>query len=333
MKLNTKKLKAAAGEALSHLQCDPTRLVLVHAGVMALAGLLLTVVNYLIQMRIDGTGGLGGISERSILTTLQSMLQLGQFALLPFWQAGYLAVAIALFRGKSADGNTLLSGFNRFGPLLRLYLLQLLIFGGIMIVSNYISSNIYMMTPWGIKLMQMTLDAMEQTGSTQLDDAALEAMLSYSLPMMILSAVIFLIAAAPTFYRLRMSQYIIMDSQDNSALRAMGLSGHLMRGNRFSLFKLDLSFWWYYLLCVLIGIIAYVDVVLGLLDISLPWSSAALFFVPYLLYLVLQMGFCLWQQNRVSVTYAAFYETLIQPHQPEEPSQPTPKNLPWDDRM
>jgi len=333
MKLDSRSLKVAAGNALSHAPCDPTRLVLIHAGVMALAGLLLTVVSYLIQLRIDGTGGLSGISERSILSTVQSMLQLGQLALLPFWQVGYVTVSIALFRGQQADTNTLLSGFNRFGPLLRLYLLQLLIFGGILVGSSYLSSYLYMMTPWGIKLMQMMMQAMEQSSSVELDDSALESMLSYSLPMLILGAVIFLVAATPIFYRLRMSRYIIMDSQDNSALRALGLSGQMMRGSRFSLFKLDLSFWWYYLLSVLISITAYADVVLAAVGVNLPWNPAVLFFAPYLLYLVLQMAFCLWQQNRVSVTYAAAYEALRQPHQQEEKPRPVPKNLPWDDRM
>lgn len=333
MKLNNRSLKAAAGSALSRSPSDPTRLVLIHAGAMALVGLLLTAINYLIQLRIDSTGGLGGISERSILSTVQSMLQLGHLALLPFWQVGYIAVSIALFRGQQADTDTLLSGFRRFGPLLRLYLLQALIFGGILIGSSYLSSYLYMMSPWGMQLMQKMMAAMEQSGSNVLDDAAIEALLPYSLPMIIFGAVIFLIAATPVFYRLRLSQYVIMDSQDNSALRAMGLSGHLMRGSRFSLFKLDLSFWWYYLLSALISVVAYADVALTYLGVSLPWNPAVLFFVPYILHLVLQIGFCLWQQNRVSVTYAAVYDALLQPREPEEKPQPEPKNLPWDNTV
>ena len=333
MKLDPRSLKAAADNALAKAPCDPKRLVLIHAGVMALAGLLVTVVSYLIQLRIDSTGGLGGISERSILSTIDSMLQLSHLALLPFWQVGYVAVSISLYRGQQADTNTLCSGFTRFGPLLRLYLLQALIFGAILIGSSYLSSYLYMMTPWGMKLMQMTMQAMEQSGSMNLDDAALESMLSYSLPMMIISAVIFLIVAIPLFYRFRLSQFIIMDSPDNSARRAMGLSGYAIHGSRFSLFKLDLSFWWYYLLSALIGITAYADLILAAVGVELPWNPALLFFIPYLLYLVLQLGFSLWQQNRVAVTYAAAYEALIQPHQPKEKNQPEPKNLPWDDRM
>lgn len=333
MKLDSRSLKSAAGNALAHAPCDPKRLVFIHAGVMALAGLLVTVASYLIQLRIDSTGGLGGISQRSILSTIESMLQLGHLALLPFWQVGYIAVSISLYRGQQADTNTLCSGFTRFGPLLRLYLLQLLIFGGILIGSSYLSSYLYMMTPWGMKLMQMTMQAMEQSGSMELDDATLESLMSYSLPMTIIGTVIFLIVAVPLFYRFRLSQYIIMDSPDNSARRAMGLSGYAIHGSRFSMFKLDLSFWWYYLISALISVTAYADLILAAIGVELPGNPALQFFIPYLLYLVLQLGFSLWQQNRVAVTYAAAYEALIQPHQTKEEPQPKPKNLPWDDPM
>lgn len=332
MKLDRRELKQRAENALARANCDPKKLLLIHVGTVILVSLLLTVVNYLIQLRIDSTGGLGGIATRSMLSTVLSVLNLFQMALMPFWQAGYITVAIALYRGDRADTDTLLSGFHRFGPLLRLYLLQALVFGGILIGSSYLGNFLYMMTPWGTQLMLKLAAIMEQTGSAVLDDATLESMLSLSVPMMVLGAVIFLIAAAPTFYRLRMSQYRIMDGQ-SSAMRAMAESARMMRGSRISLLKLDLSFWWFYLLQVLISVVGYADVILEYAGIPLPWGTAVRFFVPYILYLALQLLFLLWQKNRVSVTYAAAYETLLQPREPQPEIPPDPKNLPWDNTI
>ena len=94
------------------------------------------------------TGGLGGIATRSMLSTIQSVLNLFQTALMPFWQAGYLTVSLAIARREKADREDLFSGFHRFGPFLRLYLLQGLIIGALLIASNYVSSFLYMLTPW-----------------------------------------------------------------------------------------------------------------------------------------------------------------------------------------
>ena len=330
MKLDRRELKQRAENALARANCNAKKLLLIHVGTVILVSLLLTVVNYLIQMQIDSTGGLGGIATRSILSTVQSVLNLFQMALMPFWGAGYLTVAIALYRGDRVNTDALLSGFHRFGPLLRLYLLQALVFGGILIGSSYLGHFLYMMTPWGTQLMLKLAASMEQTGSAVLDDATRESMLSLSIPMMLVGAVIFLIAAAPTFYRLRMSQYRIMDGQ-SSAMRAMAESARMMRGSRISLLKLDLSFWWFYLLQVLISVVGYADVILEYAGIPLPWNAAVSFFFPYLLYLALQLIFLLWQKNRVSVTYAAAYETLLHPQEPQPEIKPDPQKLPWDE--
>lgn len=326
--LDRHELKKRAEVSLRQAPCDPKLLLLIHVGAMTLASLLLSVIFYLLQMQIDATGGLGGIGKRSILSTVQSVSQIFYLVLTPFWQAGYLTVAVAISRKEQADTDNLFSGLRRFGPLLRLYLLQVLIFGVIMVGSNNLSSFLYMLTPWGNRMMEQMLAILEQSGGMLPDDTAWEALTADSIPMLILGAVIFLAIAAPVFYRLRMSQYRIMDGQ-NSALRAIVESARMMKGRRVSLLKLDLSFWWFYALEVIIGLLAYVDILLELAGFPLPWSPAAKFFLPYILYLILQFGFQMWQKNRVAVTYAQAYEALSQPREAKSQAAPDPQKLPW----
>ena len=319
------ELKRQAENSLNRSPCDPKRLLRIHVGVMTAASLLLTVIHYVLQMQIDATGGLSGIATRSILSTISTVLQLIFFVLTPFWQAGYIGVALAISRGEPADTDHLFSGLRRFGTILRLYLLQGLILGALFMVSNYLSSFLYMLTPWGRDMMGQLTQILEQTDGAPSEEA-LASLAGHGAPMLILTGVILLVIAIPTFYRMRLSLYRIMDGE-RRALRAILESVALTKGRWFSLVKLDLSFWWFYAGQVIIGLLGYADILLELAGHPLPWSEALRFFVPYAAYLVLLFGFQLWQKNRVAVTYAHAYEILRQPRE----AKPEPKNLPWED--
>ncbi len=318
------ELKQKAENSLNRAPCDPKRLLRIHVGVMTVASLILTAAHYVLQLQIDATGGLSGIAARSILSTVSTVLQLIFFILTPFWQAGYVGVSLAIARGELADTDHLFSGLRRFGSILRLYLLQGLILGALFMVSNYLSSFLYMLTPWGRDMMTQLMGILDQSGGVPSEEA-LASLSGHGLPMLILGGVVFLVIAIPTFYRMRLSLYRILDGQPK-ALRAILESAKLTKGRWFSLLKLDLSFWWFYAAEVIIGFIAYADVLLELAGFPLPWGEAARFFVPYLFYLTLQFVFQLWQKNRVEVTYAHTYELFSTPADP----QPEPKNLPWE---
>lgn len=318
------ELKQQGENSLHRAAFDAKRLLCIHVGVMTAASLLLTVIDYILQLQIDTTGGLSGIATRSLLSTTSTVLQLMYLVLTPFWQAGYLTVSLAIARGEQADTHSLFSGLRRFGPILRLYLLQGLLLGALFMGSSYISNFLYMLTPWGRDMMGQLTELMAQSGDT-LSEEALASLAGHGAPMLILGGVVFLLLAIPTFYRMRLSLYRIMDGQPK-ALRAILESVQLTKGRWFCLVKLDLSFWWFYAAEVAIGLLAYADVLLKIAGYDLPWSEALGFFLPYIAYLLLQFGFQLWQKNRVAVTYAHAYGILSTPAQ----SQPEPKNLPWD---
>jgi hypothetical protein len=101
-----------------------------------------------------------------------------------------------------------------------------------------------------------------------------------------------------------------------------------MRRNRFALFRLDLNFWWYYLLQVLVLAVCYGDMLLPLVGITLPWSDTVSYFVFLSLSLALQFAVYYFFLNPVAVTYATAYEALL-PKQQEETAPPAAPANPW----
>ena len=89
----------------------------------------------------------------------------------------------------------------------------------------------------------------------------------------------------------------------------------MMRRNRISLFKLDVSMWWYYAALTLASVLGYGDAILPLLGVELPFSADEGYFLFYALYLAASAGVYYLMLDRVDVTYALAYDTL----KPEEP--------------
>ncbi len=315
-------LRSEADTRLRNANESPKRMILLHTGIALLVSFLLTLVNFLLDQQIAGTGGLSGVGTRTMLTTFQTVLQLAQSIALPFWQLGYTYYILRLSRGHETSPADLCQGFRRFGPVLRLKLITGCIYLGIAFACLYLSSTIFMLTPWGQQLMAMLENV---TADGLVDEAALTqvfsvAMSTYQIPILLLFLSCFLILAAPFFYRFRMAEYWLMDHESSGAMTALRASRILMRGNCLELLKLDLHFWWYFLLDILISAVCYGDVILEMLDISLPIGSNTSYFLFLGTYLLLQLGLYVWRRNEVNVPYALFYQSLL-PKEPEHTAQ------------
>ena len=286
--------------------------ILLHTGVVALVSLVVSGLSLLLEEQIAGTGGLGGVQTRSLLSTIQSLLYLGQMIFLPFWQIGYLFFTLQAVRRQPCENRDLWEGFRRFWPVFRLKLLTSLIFLGLAIACSYISSILFMFTPWAGEMME----AMEPLMNSNMDDAALmEAMsaISYQsiIPMMALFLICFAAIAIPLFYRFRMAEYWLMYYPKAGAFASLRGSGILMRGNRMGMFKVDLHFWWFYGLELLIAAVCYGDLLLEALGVPLPMSSSMAYFAALVTSLALQVGLYWWRGNYVRVTYAHAFTSLI----------------------
>lgn len=317
-------LKQTAASRLASAAYSPRRLMLIHTGVSLGAGVLLSVLSLALNSAIANTGGLSGIGTRSILTTLQSFLQLAVTVLLPFWEIGMIYTATRLARGESAEPIHLTRGFGRIGPVLVLNLLRGFLLGFLAVVCANVSSILIGLTPFAKSMMEVMTPLIEQIETTGtvpvLDDATVTALFRSMLPMFILTAVLYLVAAVFAMYRLRFADYVIVDEPRVGAIGAMLASWRMTRGKLWGLVKLDLSFWWFYGLYLLLTVLSYGDWILGAVGVSLPMSPEVASLMFYGLHVLGMLALYGHSGIYLQTTYAVLYDSLHT--KPEVPALP-----------
>ena len=301
-------LRQCAANALENANYNPKKLMLIYSGISLAVSLIVLCINYLLDHLIANTGGLGGIGQRSLLSTLRMCLELALFVVQPVWQFGILAVTLRLVRGSKVSPPTLVVGFYNFWPVLRLTLLTGLIIFGLAFAASYLGVIIFLFTPFSSALMDAMNNAPEVTEEL-INTIAGQSVVSLLVCVLLVAAVVMV----PFLYKLRLCRYLLLDSQENRALQAIRISKGLMKGKRLTLFKLDLSFWWYYLLTGLTSAVCFGGELLASVGITLPipgYLSPILFTaVSY----ALQLLVIYWKGVEVETTYAAFYQAVIQP--------------------
>jgi len=320
-------IRQTAAEKLSQAQYDPRRLVLLHTGAALALTTILTVLNYILTQRIDTTGGLAGLGNRAILETARTMLQYASVILLPFWELGFVFAALRLARGQEAKPESLLEGFRRFFPALRLMLLRLVLYIGVALCCINFGATIYAMTPLAqpvVELLEPIVNAeTAQEMQLLLEQVSMETMVKVIWPAWVIFGVLYVLLMIPLLYRLRMAEFVLMDEQKVGAFAAMSKSNRIMRRNCWKLFRLDLDFWWFYLLQVLLTVLCYGDILIEMLGISLPMDPDVRFFLFYLVYAFGQLALYAYAWGRVQTTYGVAYDVLLEQagivRKPEEP--------------
>ena len=310
---NIRDLKQTAAQRLQSAS-QARNIMLIYTGLTLLASALVTVINYVLDLQIAQTGGLSNMGTRSILSTIQSLLPILQTLATMCLELGFLAAMLRVCRGQYVSPQTLRAGLPRFWAALRCALLQGAIYFGVCMVCFYLALQIYLFTPLSNAAVEILTPLVSQSSSADvtalLDEVTQLELTRAMLPMFALFGVLFLVVATPILYQYRMANYVLMDNPRAGAIMALRESRYMMRRNRFALFRIDLSFWWYYVLIGLTSVICYGDVVLALLGVSLPWSSEVSYFLFYGLFLVSTFGVYYFFLNRVNTTYALAYDSL-----------------------
>ncbi len=338
-----KNFRKKGADALADASFSPQRLVLIHTAAALGLSLILNILHYVLQQGIAGTGGLSGIGTRTVLEFIQTVLQIVNLVVLPFWNIGYLYTTLLLSRRQDVSQGTLLEGFRCWGPVLRTLILRLLALFIAAFLGGQAGAVVFMASPAGLPFMEM-FQGMDMTTTPDyaalLEDPAFMAAMEPMIPWVAVGAVVLMI---PVFYLTRFMRFAVMDQPDRGAFPALFQSIRFTFRNLGKLLLLDLRFWWYYLLEVLTLVIGYGDLLLPLAGLQLPMQEDVAMFLFYGISLLAQLCLYVWAKNGVFVTYAQAYDWLkampkatpsrpVPPAQvytpPQQPQQPQPPQQP-----
>ena len=285
---------------------DPKKVVLVYAGIVALSSLVVTVVQDLLDSQISQTGGIQNIGTRSMLTTADTVLTIAQLLLVMCLTLGYTGSMLRIARGQYASPNSLKAGGERIWVLLRTRLLQMLIMTAAAFALCFLVVNVCLLTPLSNRVIAVmgTVSAEELLSN----GLALIALYSAMLPIIL----IYLVALVPLLWYFsctyRMVDYLLIDRPQLGAFGVLRESRRMMQGNMKMMLRVDLSFWWYYLLQALVSVLVYLNMVLAPFAIGLP--PVVLYWGTVVLYLAADFALRYFFSNKVAVTYALFYDSL-----------------------
>ena len=322
MKLDLRRLRQQGAAIAGAHRADTRPLVLLFCGVIAVLSLGSNGLSLYLSEQIGGTGGLGGMGLRSVLQTAQEVLNLVNILFGPFWSAGFLFAMMAMVRGRTPEKRDLTEGFRRFPRILGWLAFEFLLVLALLMSAVNLAGLIFSFTEQGaafaMELAPILSDPsiFAADGTLNLELLPMELMAPAALTLTLLTMAVFLPMYAFVSYGFRMSLYLVLD-QPIGAVRAHFVSAQLLRGHKWELVKLDLSFWWYYLLLAAVSVVGYLDMVLELLGIAVPIDPMVMFFGTLAAYCVLYTLLCLWKKCPVDAAYVLAYESILHPE--EEP--------------
>lgn len=310
---NIRQIHETAAQRLDQAKYK-NQIILIYGGIFVGLSALVTVITYVLSLQISKTGGLSNMGLRSMLSTINSVLPILQNLVLLCLELGFLNAMIRMGRGLYTSPQSLRAGLPRFWAAIRCSLLISMRYLLAGLAAFYLALMIFGFTPLSDGAMEILTPIYEQMNimNSQLvvDDATISALMVAMAPFFVILAVVLLLMLVPLYYRYRLANYILMDKPAYGALQALMESQIRMRKNRFALFKLDLSLWWYYLIVGLSVAVCYGDVIFSLLGIALPWSDTVSYFLFYGLFLVIQFAIYYFFGCRVGITYALAYDAL-----------------------
>lgn len=316
VELNPKELKNEARQRLSSTGCDHRKIVLIYSGVTVALMLASGLIQLYLDRQISGTGGLGGLGMRSILQTVESVLDYVNMFFGPFWSAGILSVVIGIVQGDQPQPGNLLDGFRRFGRLLSYLLLETCITVLVATAVCYLSSYVFMFTSWGSTFSEALAPLVENgtllaaEGTVNMAAIPADTLLSAAIPMCLIFLVLFIPVYAFISYSMRMGRFLLMADQRFRSFSALAYSIQYMKGHKLKMLKLDLSYWWYYLLVGAASVVGYLDVILSEVGIALPFSTETAYMVTLVLYGVLTIALDLWMRMQVDTTFVLAFQKI-----------------------
>lgn len=312
------------------------RLAAFHTGVTVAAALVITLLQFALSAGIGKTTGLSGLGTRSLLETLQTVLQWANSVLVPFWSLGFVYAAMLWADDLPAGRKDLLTGFYRLGPYLRLMLILGLMSMVVLMFCANLASMVYLTTPAASEIMELATESGGDMNTlsgllTQMSGEQVAALQNAVLPLLAICGVIGAALLLPLLYRFRLAKYAILNRPGTGALAAVRISVVLMRRRCLQFLRLDLRLWWYYALKLLCLVICYGDLLLEAMGVALPDLGNGVALGTYLLYLAALFAVETLFRPQMETAYAIAYRDLMERGPAGRKDQPVPKRMPWDE--
>lgn len=293
------ELKKAAMTRLRRYGNRPYKLAFFTFAIFMAAQLLVQAISFAVS-GYEGGEGLSGMGRASLLQTGESLLATVVQVLAPLWMLGFTAAVLSFMDWKDPEDKVLLTGLRRMWPFCKYYMI-LTIAGFFLTMALILPlSFLIAVTPWVDDLV-VAMDGFSQGMETLPQGVNIAGVLI--LVFVILAVVLVVIGYFS--YRLRFVNYMILSGWIG-VIHAMLTSFYMTRGDVWTMFKLDLSYWWYYLAEAALAAVYILGTALG---IHLGMSYSAAFWVSFLVYALASMGLNALVQPRITAAQVLIYRT------------------------
>ena len=299
------------------------RMVRIHSGLVTAIWLVLFLAAYLL-LRLSPQGGLHDLDTQALLFTLQAVLILLALFLTPFWETGASIVSLDFVRGRRNVLSDLLEGFRCLKPLSLSMLFRGIQYALVYFISGTLATMILYLAPFSA-VFYKDLEVLLSEPSTPLKGKMVIVAVVYG--FVLACVMVFLITQL--LYRYRMTRYIILDNAEMSGVKATNESKRIMKKKKFAAFRLDLSFWWFYLPQAL-GLLLPIGALLisNFHTASSPRVKNFCWMVAGIS-LLLRLVVGILGKPKVAASYALFYEALSSPEPEVTVEDGPPPPFPW----
>lgn len=320
--MNLSQIRRDAARLLREDRVRYAKLVLINGAVTAGISLLLMLVSWFLQY-IAPDGGLSNIGTHAMISTIRTLLQLISMLIVPFWDAGMVFCSLRLVHRKHNVVQNLTEGFHRWSSIAVSLLIRGLIYFFVFMGSYLVSSILLSSLPFPPSVIE-ELTAFTENPSLTLTGGVRIVLIVY--------LIIFLISLCtmliPKLYLHRQVIYQIVDDESCGGVQAVVNSRTLMNGNRKKLFLLDMSYWWFYLLELVISVMAAGHLIAAELGIALPISTEAAAWLFPITALLARLVLYWLAKPKLNISYALFYQRVYD-NSLKEPEPPQPPRMPW----
>lgn len=306
--LNAKEIRRKADLALRRGR-EPKKLIYAYGGITLAISLAVFLANLWLEKQISGTGGLGNMGSRAILLTAQQAIPVLSSIAAMCLNLGFLGGLMRISRGQYADHTDLKAGFRKLWALIRLDMIQMLLYIAIGFLAMQVGSLLFSFTPWAGPLME-EIYPIYASGTMEIPVERAKELLEMMIPLLIVMGIVFVVILLPFLFRMRMALFFLLDDPRGRAMAAIRESNRIMRGRFGQMLKIDLRLWMYYLAQVAVMVVLWGDMILAMLGIPFPVDPALFAGVLFVVSLALQFANQVFLRPAAEVTYLTAYDAL-----------------------